>query len=313
MGPQCDPTTNADHVSTTDEPAPTREAQPCPGCRRPNTWDRVLCATCGRDLDGEDTAVWLTGRDTSRAVGTSGRAWWRRLGRLGLVIATLMFAGVVTGVALWLAGVWPFAGEPEPFPPVAYPGADAYPGEPDVLDIARVGTVTVRGAEGGTSFGPERLVDGDPTTAWHADPSAAPADVDEKIDLELAVPSWVHAVVIGNGDHADTEAYRLAGHVELLEVAFDGGLVRTVDLLDLGPQLQVIELDEPVLTTSLRITLAEVSPGDAHPGPALSLVTVLGQEADSGDAATARERAESWAATDPPTGETGVPRMSLRP
>jgi hypothetical protein len=276
----------------------------CAACDADNVVDRLLCGSCGADLDGADHLVVAAlpdrrflARPDDDEPAAPGRGW--------LVTLVAVLAVVAAALAvLVVAQVGPFA-EPEgPLEPVAFP-ADRYELEPRTLDLVDVATLTSRGPEGDRRFGPESLVDGDDATAWHGDTEQLPALTSEKIDVGLGSPAWVSGLVIANGDHLDADAYADAGRVQRLEIGVDGGGVVAATLLDHGLQPQLIELSEPVLTTALRLEVVETVGGESRDAPALSQLSVRGMPAEGADVDLARERAEERPATGAVTLGTG--------
>jgi hypothetical protein len=65
-----------------------------------------------------------------------------------------------------------------------------------------------------------------------------------------------------------------------------------MDLLDIGQQVQVLELPEPELTTRITIRVDRTFAGVGPRGVAISEVTLIGWPADAADAALARQRAQ---------------------
>jgi hypothetical protein len=218
-------------------------------------------------------------------------------------VALVAVAAVVAVVAaitlgLALAELGPFATEEGPLPPITFP-AERYPELPEVLELSGVATLTSAPPADDRVFSPDRLVDGDPTTAWRAEATSRPADTDETVDVLLAAPAWVTALAVSNGDHHDATAYEASGRTQRAELRFDGDVLVGATLLDLGRQRQLIALDEPVLTTAVRLSLIEVLPGIRSEDPALSSIELRGFEADAADAGLARDRAAQRPAAGP--------------
>lgn len=264
----------------------------CTSCGAVNARSRELCVVCGLDLDPQDrTAVpprpALT-RDGQVATRAPARRRWMNVGSVVLAVVAVVGA-VIAGLAV--AELGPFAPREEPLELVTF-AAERYPAPPEVLELDGVATLTSAAPADDRVFSPDRLVDTDPRTAWRADAAARPPDTDETIDLLLAAPAWVTGIAISNGDQYDASAYEANGRVQRLELHFDGGLVIGATLLDLGRQRQLIELDEPMLTTAVRLSVVGVLPGVRFEAPALSAIEVRGHPADDQDAALALERAD---------------------
>jgi hypothetical protein len=260
----------------------------CPNCGQVNARARELCQACGLDLDPSDrtsvpvrTGEWTPPRPTLRR---RLRGWW-----LAPVAALLVIAAVTAALAWLQAG--PFASPEEPLAVVPFP-AERYPAPAGSIELADIGTLTSAEPDGDRVFLPDRMVDDDPATAWRGDAPALPDGLQETVDVALAEPAWIRALVIANGDHLDASAYEASGRVQRLELWVDGDLSVAVTLLDLGRQHQVVTLPDPLLTTALRLVLVDVRPGVVHPEPAISTLTLRGHVADPEDAALARDRAE---------------------
>ena len=271
----------------------------CTSCGAVNARMRELCLACGLDLDPADRTA-VPPRAPSSGGDPGARGGWRRRRVVVVLAALATMAAVVALIALGLvlAEVGPFAAEEAPLARLGFP-AERYPELPEVLELSGVATLTSAPPAEGRVFSPDRLVDNDPTTAWRAAITARPPDTDETIDVLLASPAWVTALALSNGDHHDAEAYEASGRTQRAELRFDGDVLIGATLLDLGRQRQLIALDEPVLTTAIRLSLVEVLPGVRSEAPALSSIEVRGHEADATDAEVARERAERRPAAGP--------------
>ena len=285
----------------------------CGSCGAVNVHHRVLCGACGTDLGGDEATTVappsgpaLVPYDRPLAGSTvddrRGVGWW------WLIIALVAVGAVVGGLVI--GGVGPFADEPTALEPVAYP-QDRYPDDPRQLELASVAALTTRDPSAERSFSPEAMVDGDLATAWHGDVEALPDTTREKLDLHIEQPAWVTDLVLANGDHADADHYGSAGRLHRIDLQFDGGQVVRATLLDIGTDLQRVHLDEPMLTTAVRIEVLEVLAGEQHRGPAVSQIEVRGMPADDEDAALAEQRAEQQPATGAVTLTSGRPELPL--
>jgi hypothetical protein len=271
----------------------------CTSCGAVNARTRELCLVCGLDLDPADrTAVPPRAPSDTATSGPQG-GWRRRRFAFGL-IASVVVVAVVAAITLGLAlaELGPFAPEDVPLAPVSFP-VERYPELPEVLELSGVATLTSAPPAADRVFSPDRMVDGDPTTAWRAEGTSRPADTDETVDVLLAAPAWVTALAVSNGDHHDATAYEASGRTQRAELRFDGDVLVGATLLDLGRQRQLLALDEPVLTTAVRLSLVEVLPGVSSGDPALSSIELRGFEADDSDADLARERAAQRPAAGP--------------
>lgn len=271
----------------------------CTSCGAVNARTRELCLACGLDLDPADRTAVPPRAPTTRA-DPAARGGWRHRRFVVVLLALAAMAAVVAVITLGLAlaELGPFATEEAPLARLGFP-AERYPELPEVLELSGVATLTSAPPADDRVFSPDRLVDADPTTAWRAENTSRPPDTDETIDVLLAAPAWVTALAVSNGDHHDAAAYEASGRTQRAELRFDGDVLIGATLLDLGRQRQLIALDEPVLTTAVRLSLVEVLPGVRFEAPALSSVEVRGYEADAADAEVARERAEQRPAAGP--------------
>lgn len=260
----------------------------CTSCGQVNARSRELCRACGLDLDPSDrTAVPV--RPARRAVEPVPlrarlRRWWV------VPLAVVAVAATITG-ALWWAQLGPFSTSEGPLAVVPFP-AERY-GAPSMrLELADIGTLTSAPPEGDRIFTPAQMVDDDPSTAWRGEAPALPDGAQETIDVALAEPAWVDAMVVANGDHLDATAYEASGRVQRLAMWFDGDLHVEVTLLDLGRSRQVVQLPEPVLTSAVRLAIVQTLAGVERPEPAIAGLELWGHLADEADAAVARDRAE---------------------
>jgi hypothetical protein len=275
---------------------PTRVlAVRCPSCGAPHEDTREVCRRCGADLQsGEELPQPTASPDpfTSTPVLPRRRRvrWWLPL------LAILVVVGAVL-VGLSVAGIGPLAPAPE-VPSVSFRSERYTEDAVADLPLAYLATLTARPAEGGRGFDRDQLADDDITTAWHADPGARPDGRLETVELFLEEPAWVSHLVVANGDQHDEVGFTTAARVERLRLRFDGGRVRTAVLLDL-PGRQVVALDEPVLTTAVRLEVLSEFPGEDGQGVALSDVDLRGWPADEQDGGLADRRAELAPAVPP--------------
>jgi hypothetical protein len=268
---------------------PTRVlALRCANCGTPNDAVREVCRACAADLQsGEELTQPRAARDPFTTVPVLPRRrrarWWLPL------LAVLAVAGAVL-VGLSVVGIGPLAPAPE-LPSAAFRPERYAEDAIDDLPLAELATLTARPAEDGRGFDRDQLADEDLATAWHADPAVRPDGRLETVELFLDEPGWVSHVVIANGDQHDEASFSVAARVERLRLRFDGGRVRTAVLLDL-PGRQEVALDEPMLTTVMRMEVLSEFPGAPGRGVALSDVDLRGWPADEQDRALAARRAE---------------------
>jgi hypothetical protein len=264
----------------------------CTSCGAANLADRMLCGSCGLDLATSDPQLTVAPfpavdwTDAGAPTADDGHAhaiqWW---------VPALAGIAVLIGVAIAIVvlGLGPFAPSAD-VPPAEFDAA-TYPGEPDVLTLTDIATLTFRAPAGARTFTPEHLVDGDATTAWHGDADALPAGTDEKVDLFLDQPAWVAAIVIENGDQRDADAYASTSRVQRAILVFDGDVRVPVTLLDQGLTPQIVELEEPLLSAAVRIEIVDTVAGMDLEEVALTRLELLGFPAQGADVALAEERA----------------------
>lgn len=278
----------------------TEQPRTCRACGASNRTTRELCGTCGADLDSGTVPPNPVRREapdppTTPSVPIRHSRW------VVPVIGAIVLVAVLV-VGLTLAGIGPLVRGPD-VPPVSFDGG-AYDEDPGAVGLSDVATLTM--ASGSDVEAPAAIADGDPTTAWRSDGTAADLDPEtggETIDLYLEAPAWIERFVLHNGDQLDAETYRASARLGRVRLTFDGGEVALVDLLDHGLEAQEIVLPDPILTTVVRIDVLDAYDGEDNDELALSEVALVGWVADDGDAATAAARAELDPA-DPPMIET---------
>jgi hypothetical protein len=149
-------------------------------------------------------------------------------------VLPLLGAVVLVGVlvlALTLAGLGPLARGPD-VPSAEFDEA-RYGDEATMLVLSGVATRTT--SPDADAEAAAAIADGDPTTAWRSDgTAAADRDVLDTIDLVLDEPGWIERIELLNGDQFDREAYDASARLREVRLRFDGGVVIRADLLDLG-------------------------------------------------------------------------------
>lgn len=287
----------------------TEQVRTCPSCAAANRPGRELCARCGVDLEDGVLPPRPVRREAPDpplvdAAPTRHRRWLFPL--VGAVSAV-----VIVVFALTLLGLGPLARGPEV--PVADFDAGSYRDDPGTLTLTDVATRTT--AQDADAEAAAAIADGDPTTAWRSDGTAASdREVLDTIDLVLEEPAWIGRIELRNGDHLDREAYDASARLREVRLSFDGGVVVMADLLDIGLQPQGFDLPEPVLTTMVRIDVLRAVDGP-NDQLAVSAIDLLGWPATGGDVRLAEERAAAEPATGPvtpavPTGIGGTPGQS---
>lgn len=276
--------------------SPGPPGRACPACGRHNDRGRELCRGCGVDLlSGErlpaPAAVDAAAVPAPGPLPRAPRRWW-------LPVLAVLLAGALAVGILVRSELGPFA--PETGLPRVTLDPARYPGEPTEVPLADIATLTNRPPDGPRRFDALQLVDGDPTTAWIADARDRPIELVETIEAGPETALWLTAIVVRNGDQRSATDYEATSRVRQAYVGLDGGESLLVTLLDEGLTAQRVDLDRPVLTTTVRIEVLERYLGD-HGDVALSELRVLGWPADAEDAALAAARA----ARQPAAGRNG--------
>ena len=260
------------------------DARRCGGCGRDNDPERELCAVCGADLDtGLPIERPLRSQDRTSRRPTSERRARLVLGAIGMLVVIAATVG-----PLVLLGIGPFAPNARLEPALLLRAA--YPGDPVALSVATVATTTTAVAPD-RDLSPLNLIDGDGVSAWVGLPVDGD-DAGDVIQFVLDEPAWVTRIQVRNGDQLSATDYERSGRLQRALLTFDGGRDHRMDLLDIGRQAQVVELDQPELTTRVTIVVERVFPGTGSRGVALSEVSLVGWPADVSDAALARQRAQ---------------------
>lgn len=271
----------------------TEQPRTCPSCAAANRPARELCARCGVGLDDGVLPPHPVRREAPDPPVIEPRTVAPHRWLVPIVGAVALV--VILVLALTLAGLGPLASGPDV--PGADFDADRYDDEPGPLTLSDVATRTT--APDADAEAAAAIADGDPTTAWRSDGNAAAdRDVLDTIDLVLDEPAWIEALELRNGDHLDREAYDASARLREVRLRFDGGVVVTADLLDLGLRAQQVVLPEPVLTTVVRIDVLRAVEGP-NDQLALSGVELVGWLATGDDVELAADRARAEPATGP--------------
>jgi hypothetical protein len=262
----------------------------CAVCARSNHPDRLLCATCGADLDtgrGLDLDVARTRPIPTGPLARLAPGRQRRE-RMILVATGLAIAIAVVAGPMWLLGLGPFA--PTERLERAIFLSSAYAGSPELLTVDSVATTTTRTGLPDRSTSPLNLFDGDPTSSWIGEPITADGS-GEVIQFLLDEPAWVTRLEIRNGDHRSEADYGRSGRLLTAIISLDGGREYRMDLLDIGLQGQLVQLPAPELTTQVTIRVVRTFDVGTPQGIALSEVSIVGWSASAADAALAWQRA----------------------
>jgi hypothetical protein len=281
------PRTTGRIVST--EPATSMRA--CRNCGAPNSSRRELCGRCGADLDTGELSVRPDPRTLTPPTGFAVEDDPARRWLVPLVAVLGVLALVVVGLAI--AGVGPFDRGPS-LVDVAF-DEDRYGDDAARLNVVEIATLSTLPDQGGASYAATQMVDDDPSTAWNSDGGGDGPEqgIGERIDIELAGPAWIDRLVIANGDQRDPDTYAANARVKRAQLTLDGGITFVLNLLDEGLGEQAVELRSPVLTTSLRLEVIDVFPGDTHPDLAISDLALEGWPAEGQDAAVAQQRRDA--------------------
>lgn len=257
----------------------------CPECEAINAIQRSRCARCGAalhgriDTDEDDYELQELPSESAVAAPAAAPAapQRRRTRRTGLVIVALgIIVGGLIGTAFAL-GLGPF--ERGDVLAVEF-DSEHYTSQPDQLSATSVESSEVRADEGGRSFGPTRLVDGDTTTAWIAtDPDRA------RLVFHFDAPVWITSIEVANGDQHDDESFDATARVRTLLVDMDHGSMLRATLLD-GRGRQVIRPRTPVLTDRIAFEVVNVTDGD---GVGISEFEFVGHVANESDASAYRD------------------------
>ena len=288
--------TDEGFYATPDDHLPAgSQGRPCPACGRVNDRRRVLCRHCGVDLATGRELPHLTPRDAGSVpppepVVRPRRRWW-------LPLVAVAFAALVALGALALAGVGPFGSSQEiDLPPASF-DPSRYPDEPRVLPLSDIATLTTRPPAAGRSFDALNMVDDTATTMWLSNDADRPEGLPETIEVVPESAFWLAGVVLRNGDQSDALAYEASSRLREVLVIADGGIVLRLTLLDEGITPQQVDLEQPVLTTAVRIEVVDRYLGDG-PDVAVSDLDLLGWVADPEDVDVAARRAELLPAAD---------------
>ena len=258
----------------------------CISCGTINDQRRELCGRCGADLDTGRELPHLAPRDAAMAPPPA--AVVRRRRRWVWPILAILLAGGLAFAGLVLAEVGPFSPQID-LPDAAF-DPQVYAAEPAEITLMDLAAATILEDESG-SYDPRLLVDDDPQTAWRSDPAQLPDETPETLELTPDRPIWLAAIELRNGHQESTAAYDRSSRVRQALIRVDGGVTLLVDLLDAGLEVQRVDLEQPVLTTSIRVEVLDVFQGETD-HLAISELEVVGWAATGEDVPLAQQRAE---------------------
>jgi len=267
----------------------TNTPRRCATCAATVNELRVLCPRCGVDLD-EPTApiVWP---EHLAPVTTATKRPVNVRQRLSMLVAGLLLIAIGIAVAVSVTAV-----SDDDVPEL--PTAQRETAEEIIIEIAEIGTVSSTERTSAPSD-PQALLDDDTDTIWFGDVPTLGFVTREQIVLRLAEPAWIARLVIANGVHASLAEYDSHGRARTVELMFDGGQTQVATLLDIERISQQIQLKEPMLTTSLRITVLGVYPGQTRRDVALTALELRGYTPTAAQKLLAEQRANELAAVAP--------------
>lgn len=239
-------------------PPPIVRLVACPHCGASNAASRTVCGRCRCGLDPRVPApkaapppppappIAPTEPESSR-------------GFLFVTLAAGFVFGAVLLTLLAARGVG-----------ILSPLAGSSPVEYARLAVAEIIASSMLPPAGGVTYAPTNLVDGDPTTAWN---EGARGAAGEWVEVTLPEAVSVARVLVWNG-YQKGRQFLENGRVHTLLIDA-GGRRFTVELLDVANS-QAVDLPEPVLTSTIRLTIETIYEGDRYPDVALSELEVYG-------------------------------------
>lgn len=129
-----------------------------------------------------------------------------------------------------------------------------------VANFSRVEASSVLEANGSSSFGPEKVIDGDLTTAWGEGVSGYGTSTvgfgsGESIWLSADFEQVVHGIRIVGGYGLDEDVYQQYGRPQTVYVALSDGTLIEADLVDAYRQYQTIDFGGEYKTTFVYVSL----------------------------------------------------------
>ena len=153
----------------------------------------------------------------------------------------------------------------------------------DEIKVSKIETSSALPPAGGKTYDGENLLDGDPSTVWSE--GVPGTGVGETITLHLDKKQLVYGVVIVNGYTSDYSLYSSNGKLTEAEADFGNGKVVKNSLEgygyeDYSPEnfadsnRNRIELDEPVITDTITITITGAQKGEKYDDTCASEIMV---------------------------------------
>lgn len=153
----------------------------------------------------------------------------------------------------------------------------------DTIDVSSVEASSTLSSQGGNDYNAENLIDGDYTTIWAE--GVKGTGVGETITIHLEKDQLVYGVLICNGYTASYEQYNNNGRLTQVSVDFGGGNVVKGDVDGYGYEgfssdnladsnRTKIELDEPVMTDTIVITITGAEKGAKYDDTCVSELLV---------------------------------------
>lgn len=214
----------------------------CPVCWYPNPASNLHCQECGVRLSRALAAP-------TRAVGSINPR---------LVAAAAAATLVVVIVALVVRGLTG-ADQSDPGGSATnstVPGEEPPPSGPGTITPSRVtGSSSINAA-----FGPENLIDGDPSTYWN---DASLQGVGAELVFEFAEPVLIEEIIIQGA--ADLSSFRRNHRIRGYEVIIEGGTDPVVGELVNHPDPQTISLTASA-TNRVTIRVTSTYPGEVIDG-----------------------------------------------
>lgn len=219
-------------------------------------------------------------------------------------VLSVTLAGLVLGIAVGVIGaIAYFSNDDQPADTIASDAlafdSNAYPGSPEPLAAATVTATSFLPPAGDNHYEPTLVLDADPTTAWNSDGTVRNDGIGEVLTLELAEPAWITTLEFANGYQRDDVRFLANARIARAAIVFDDGSRVNVVLLD-QTGFQRLPLPGPMLTTSVRVEILEVFPGDTYHDLAVSEFSLIGHVATGAD----REHALQVAAQDAATSQS---------